>query len=88
MKLFHIHRVYEVKRAGLQQRASKKPSLRRVLAKYSRRERNRSRDFIHKQTTFIAREFDGFVLGSMGLRRERMFNGSKNQKLIPTLSVQ
>jgi putative transposase len=76
-KLFHIHRVYEVKRAGLQQRASKKPSLRKVLAKYSRRERNRSRDFIHKLTTSIASEFDGFVHGFEDLRKERMFNGSK-----------
>ena len=76
-KLFHIHRVYEVKRAGLQQRASKKPSLRKVLAKYSRRGRNRSRDFIHKLTTSIASEFDGFVHGFEDLRKERMFNGSK-----------
>jgi hypothetical protein len=36
-KLFHIHRVYEVKRKRLQQKASKKPPLRRVLAKYSER---------------------------------------------------
>jgi putative transposase len=76
-KLFHIHRVYEVKRAGLQQKASKKPSLRRALAKYSRRERNRSRDFIHKLTTSITSEFDGFVHGFEDLRKERMLNGSK-----------
>jgi putative transposase len=76
-KLFHIHRIYEVKRAGLQQKASKKPSLRKVLAKYSRRERNRSKDFIHKLTTSIARELDGFVHGFEDLRKERMFNGSK-----------
>ena len=76
-KLFHIHRVYEMKRKRLQRKASKKPSLRKVLEKYSRRERNRSRDFIHKLTTFIAREFNGFVQGFEDLRKERMFNGSK-----------
>jgi putative transposase len=31
--LFHIHRVYEIKRRRLQQKASEKPSLRKVLAK-------------------------------------------------------
>jgi putative transposase len=76
-KLFHIHRVYEVKRAGLQQRASKNPSLRKVLIKYSRREGNRSRDFIHKLTTSITREFDGFVHGFEDLKKKKMFNGSK-----------
>ncbi|MEM0269145.1 MAG: hypothetical protein QXI51_07305 [Candidatus Korarchaeum sp.] len=47
-KLFHIHRVYELRRGRLQSKASKKPSLKRVLAKYSRRERNRAKDFVHK----------------------------------------
>ncbi|MBS7288408.1 MAG: transposase, partial [Candidatus Freyarchaeota archaeon] len=50
-KLFHIHRVYELKRQRLQSKASRKQSLRRVLEKYSNRERNRARDFIHKTTT-------------------------------------
>jgi putative transposase len=76
-KLFHIHRVYEIKMKGLQQRASKKPSLRKVLAKYSRRERNRANDYIHKLTTYITSEFDGFVHGFENLRKGRMFNGSK-----------
>ena len=47
-KLFHIHRVYEIKRKRLQQKASKKPLLRKVLEKYSKRERNRAKDYIHK----------------------------------------
>jgi len=53
-RLFHIHRVYENKRKRLQQKTSKKPSLRKVLVKYSKRERDRARDYIHKLTTFIA----------------------------------
>jgi putative transposase len=76
-KLFHIHKVYEIKRRGLQQKASKKPSLRKVLIKYSRRERNRANDYIHKLTTSITREFDRFIHGFEYLRKERMFNGSK-----------
>jgi putative transposase len=76
-KLFHIHRVYEVKRKRLQKKASKKPSLRRVLAKYSKREKNRTRDFVHKLTTFISRKFKGYIHGFESLRKERMLNGSK-----------
>jgi putative transposase len=76
-KLFHIHRVYEVKRKRLQRRASKKPSLRRVLAKYSKREKNRARDFVHKLTTFMSRKFKGYIHGFENLRKERMLNNSK-----------
>jgi len=76
-KLFHIHRVYETKRKRLQQKASKKPSLRKVLAKYSKREKDRAKDFIHKLTTFIAMKFKGYTHGFEYLRKNRMLNGSK-----------
>jgi putative transposase len=76
-KLFHIHRVYEVKRKRLQQKASKKPSLRKILAKYSKREKDRAKDFIHKLTTFMSRKFKGYIHGFEDLRKERMLNGSK-----------
>jgi putative transposase len=76
-KLFHIHRVYEIKRRRLQQKASKKLSLRKVLAKYSKRERNRSKDFIHKLTTFITRKFKSYVHGFEYLRKNKMLNNSK-----------
>jgi len=76
-KLFHIHRVYELKRRRLQQKASKKPSLRKVLAKYSKREGDRAKDFIHKLTTFITGEFKGYTHGFEYLRKNRMLNGSK-----------
>jgi putative transposase len=42
---------------------SKEPSLRKVLAKYSKRERNRAKDYIHKLTTFMARKFKGYTHG-------------------------
>jgi putative transposase len=76
-KLFHIHRVYETKRGRLQQKASKRPSLTRVLAKYSKRERNRAKDYIHKLTTFIARGFKGYTHGFEHLGKVRMLNYSK-----------
>jgi putative transposase len=76
-KLFHIHRVYEIKRRRLQQEASKKPSLRNVLEKYSKREKDRAEDFIHKLTTSITRKFKGYIHGFENLRKNRMFNGSR-----------
>ena len=75
-KLFHIHRVYELKRRRLQQKASKKPSLRKVLAKYSKREKDRAKDFIHKLTTFIARSLKGYTHGFEYLSKNRMLNSS------------
>jgi putative transposase len=76
-RLFHIHRVYEVKRSRIQRRASRKPSLRKILAKYSRREGDRAKDFIHKLTTDIAREFKGYIHGFEGLRKNGMLEGSR-----------
>ncbi|MBS7288125.1 MAG: transposase [Candidatus Freyarchaeota archaeon] len=76
-KLFHIHRVYELKRQRLQSKASKKPSLRRVLEKYSNRERNRVRDFIHKITTMISKTFKDYVHGFEDLNKEKMLNKSR-----------
>jgi len=66
-----------VKRKRLQQKASKKPSLRKILAKYSKREKDRAKDFIHKLTTFMSRKFKGYIHGFEDLRKERMLNGSK-----------
>jgi len=75
--LFHIHRAYETKRRRVQQKASKKPSLRKIMAKYSKRERNRVKDIVHKLTTAIAGEFKSCVHGFEDLRKSRMLNGSK-----------
>jgi putative transposase len=76
-KLFHIHRVYEIKRSRLQKIASKKSSLRKVLDKYSKREKNRTKDLLHKITTHITDEFKGYIHGFEDLRKSRMLNVSK-----------
>ncbi|MDM7274739.1 MAG: transposase [Thermoprotei archaeon] len=78
-KLFHIHRVYELKRGRLQSEASKKHSLRKVLEKYSRRERNRAKDFLHKLTTSLAKSFKGYIHGFEDLNKENMFGRSKRR---------
>ena len=82
-KLFHIHRVYELKRKRLQSRTSKKPKLKEVLKKYSRRESNRAKDFIHKLTTQLARTFKGYIHGFEKLSKEKMLTYSKkhNRKI-------
>ncbi|MEM3869802.1 MAG: transposase [Candidatus Korarchaeum sp.] len=79
-KLFHIHRVYELKRGRLQSKASKKPSLKRILAKYSRRERNRAKDFVHKLTTSLSRKYRSYIHGFEDLRKEGMFRRGKNAR--------
>jgi len=79
VELFHIHRVYELKRRRLQSLASRKPSLRRILVKYSKRERDRARDFVHKLTTFMTSLFRGYVHGFEGLNKKRMFTKSRRR---------
>jgi putative transposase len=75
--LFHIHRAYEIKRKKLQSLASKKIRLKKILQKYSRRERNRAKDFVHKLTKEISRELKKYVHGFEDLRKENMFSYSK-----------
>jgi len=76
-KLFHIHRVYEIKRKRLQNLASKKNSLKTILQKYSKREKNRAKDFVHKLTKEISREFKNYVHGFEDLRKKNMFSYSR-----------
>jgi putative transposase len=76
-ELYHIHRVYELKRRRLQELASRKPSLRKVLRKYSRREKNRAKDAVHKLTTELARRFPETEHRFERLEKEKMFNGGR-----------
>jgi putative transposase len=85
-ELYHVHRTYELKRKRLQELASKKPSLRKVLRKYSKRERARAGDLVHKITTELARTFQGFEHVFERMEKERMFNGGRthNRRLAKT----
>lgn len=76
-ELFHIHRVYEIKRKRLQSKTSKKPKLREVLKKYSNREKNRTKDFVHKLTTQLYKTFAEYVHGFEELKKGRMMGKSK-----------
>lgn len=56
-KLYHVHRAYELKRAKIQKLSKLKPETsKKLLAKYSKREANRTKDFLHKLTSAVAKE--------------------------------
>lgn len=87
-ELYHIHRVYEEKRRRIQKLSKTKPkTAKKLVQKYSKRERNRSRDLMHKITTTVARELasikHGAILEDLRNIKERILNGSKdlNRKL-------
>ncbi|MEM3833071.1 MAG: transposase [Thermoprotei archaeon] len=87
-ELYHIHRVYEVKRQRMQKLSKIKPNTsKRLLEKYSKREKNRAKDFTHKLTTQVAGELKekncGAILENLKGVKRRILNGSRknNRKL-------
>ncbi|NJE06982.1 transposase [Thermococcus sp. M39] len=87
-ELYHIHRVYEEKRQKIQKiSAWNKRLSEELLKKYSSRERNRAKDFLHKlanKIVEIAREKQvGIILEDLNGIKERVLKGSKssNRKL-------
>jgi putative transposase len=87
-ELYHIHRVYEEKRRKIQKLSKTKPkTAKKLMQKYSKREKNRAKDFMHKLTTTIARELastkSGAILEDLKNIKDRILNGSKdlNRKL-------
>ncbi len=80
--LYHIHRVYEVKRQRIQRLSKLKPKTsEKLLKKYSCREKNRVKDFLHKLTTTIAKELkelrSGAILENLRSIKGRVLNGSR-----------
>ncbi|MEM0219333.1 MAG: transposase [Thermoproteota archaeon] len=87
-ELYHIHRTYETKRQRIQKLSRLKPETsKRLLEKYSKREKNRAKDFMHKLTTQIAMELKekncGAILENLKGIKRRILNDSKdmNRKL-------
>ena len=65
-ELYHAHRVYEAKRQRIQRLSKLKPKTsKRLMRKYSRRERNRARGFMQKLMTEIARNLKESISGAM-----------------------
>jgi len=81
--LCHIHGVYEEERRKIQRLSKRKPKTgRRLTEKYSRRERNRAKDFMHKLTTEIAEELSemesGAILEDLKNVKSRVLRRSKD----------
>jgi len=49
-ELYHIHRVYEEKRRKIQKLGKTRPKVAKKLMKYSKREKNRAKNLMHKIT--------------------------------------
>jgi len=86
--LYHIHRVYEEKRRKIQKLSKTKPkTAKKLMRKYSKREKNRARDLMHKITATIARELvsikHGVILEDLRNIKDRILDGSNdlNRKL-------
>lgn len=87
-ELYHIHRVYEEKRRKIQKLSKTKPkTAKKLMQKYSKREKNKAMDIMHKITTMIVRELasirSGAILEDLRNIKDRVLNGSKdlNRKL-------
>jgi putative transposase len=83
-KLYHIHRVYETKRRRIQRLSKFKPKTsKRLMRKYSRRERNRAKDFMHKLTTEVAGRLkessSGAVMERLKGIKNNVLNSSRKQ---------
>ncbi|MEM0452589.1 MAG: transposase, partial [Nitrososphaerota archaeon] len=81
-KLYHVHRVHELKRKRLQSLASKKPSVKKILKEHSMRERNRARDFTHKLTAEISKKYADYIHAFEDLHKEAMLNDSREHNRI------
>lgn len=83
-ELYHIHRFYEAKRQRIQRLSKFKPKTsRRLLRKYSNRERNRAKDFMNKLTTEIAGRLkessSGAVMERLKGIKHNVLNRSRRQ---------
>jgi len=77
-KLYHIHRVHEIKRKRAQSVASEKNALNERVSRHGERERNRAKDYVHKLTNALTRIFPSAIHGFEDLNKEGMFNSSKD----------
>jgi len=76
-RLYHVHRVHEVKRKKAQSKASKKQSVKLAVSRHGRRERDRARDFIHKLTAELAGRFLDTMHGFENLEKRGMYGRSR-----------
>ena len=81
--LYTLHIIYENKRRKIQKLSKTKPkTAKRLMEKYSKREKNRVRDFLHKLTTKLTKEFKGYEHGFENLEKQGMFNSRKTHNRV------
>ena len=81
--LYTLHITYENIRRKLQSLSKTKPkTAKRLMEKYSRRYRNRVKDFLHKLTTKLAEEFRDYEHGFEDLDKRGMFNKKKTHNRV------
>jgi len=76
-KLYHIHRVHEIKRKNAQSATSRKSIVKERVSRHGEREKNRAKDYVHKLTTMFTRVFPDVVHGFEDLNKAGMFNKSR-----------
>ncbi len=84
--LYNIHKTYELKRGRLQELSKKKPkTMKRVMDKYSRREKRRVNDLVHKLTKWLLKYFSekqyGVFLENLNkIKENTIANGNGDDK--------
>jgi len=77
-QLYTLHITYENKRRKIQSLSKIKPkTAKKLMQKYSEREKNRVKDFLHKLTTKLAKEFKDYEHGFENLNKQGMFGRCK-----------
>ncbi len=77
-KLYHIHRVHEIRRKKAQSIASKKHSVKLKASRHGKREGNRARDYVHKLTTWLAEAFPNALHGFEDLDKRGMHKNRRS----------
>ena len=82
-RLYTLHIIYENKRRRIQKLSKTKPkTAKKLMRKYSERERNRVRDFLHKLTTNLAKEFKDYEHGFENLEKWGMYGKKKTHNRV------
>lgn len=81
--LYTIHITYENIRREIQSLSKKKPkTAKRLMEKYSKRYRNKVKDFLHKLTTKLAEEFKDYEHGFENLDKQGMYNDRRTHNRV------
>jgi len=82
-QLYTLHITYENKRRKIQSLSKNKPkTAKKLMQKYSQRYRNRVKDYLHKLTTKLVKEFKDYEHGFENLKKQGMFTKRKTHNRV------